>query len=80
MIVADTDVLIDAMRGRKPSAARIRAELGAGTLATTAITAFELRSGAKSKTAAESVEALLEGVVILTLDERAANRRSGSAA
>ncbi|MFO7893953.1 MAG: PIN domain-containing protein, partial [Longimicrobiales bacterium] len=59
MIVADTDVLIDALRGRDPAAERIHHELGTGALATTAITAFELRSGARRDQERAAVEKLL---------------------
>ena len=74
MIVADTDVLIDALRGRAPAAERIELELETGGLATTAISAFELRSGAKSEDAAAAIEALLAAMMILPFDERAAER------
>ena len=78
MIVADTDVLIDALNGRAPSAERIKLELGGGALATTAITVFELRSGAKSTKASEQIETLLAGVTILPFDERAADRAASA--
>lgn len=74
MIVADTDVLIDALRGRAPAAQRIELELETGGLATTAISAFELRSGARSEVAAASIETLLAALVILPFEERAAER------
>jgi predicted nucleic acid-binding protein len=48
MIVADSDVLIDALRGRQPAMDRITTELKAGGLATTVVNAFELLSGARS--------------------------------
>lgn len=74
MIVADSDVLIDALRGRSPAAERIEVELGTGALGTTAITAFELRSGARSPRAAAQVETLLAALPILPFDEEAAER------
>lgn len=43
MMVADTDVLIDYLRGLERSAQRIAFEIEQGHLATTAVTAFELR-------------------------------------
>lgn len=46
MIIADSDVLIDALHGKEPSASRIAHEIRQGTLATTSITSFELLSGA----------------------------------
>lgn len=76
MIVADSDVLIDALRGRAPAAPRVDLELAHGALATTAITAFELRSGARTARARERVETLLAALPILPLDEPAADRAS----
>lgn len=74
MIVADSDILIDALRGHSPAAERIGIELEAGALGTTAITAFELRSGSRSPRASAQVEALLAALVILPFDEEAADR------
>ena len=44
MIVADSDVLIDFLRGKGPGVKRVALELATSTFATTAITAFELRA------------------------------------
>ena len=74
MIVVDTDVLIDALRGRPDARRRVDLELRTGALATTSVSAFELRSGARSGTAAEKVEALLDALTILPFDEEAADR------
>ncbi len=71
MIVADTDVLIDVLRGREPAVARVSAAITAGTLATTTITTFELRSGARTGKEVAAIEALLAGLSILSFDERA---------
>ena len=76
MIVADSDVLIDALRGRSPAAERIDLELGTGSLATTAITALELRSGARSARASDRIETLLAALPILPFDEDSAGRAS----
>jgi len=70
MIVADTDVLIDFLRGREP-AARVSAAIAAGALATTAITAFELRSGARTAKETTATEGLLAGLSVLPFDARA---------
>ena len=78
MIVADTDVLIDALRGRSPAAERIALELGTGQLATTAITAFELRSGARESPASAQVDTLLRALVVLSFDEVAAERAAAA--
>ena len=48
MIIADTDVLIDTLKGKEPSASRVIEELVKGQLATTTITVFELRAFAAS--------------------------------
>jgi predicted nucleic acid-binding protein len=72
VIVADSDVLIDALRGRDPAARRISLELEAGGLATTAISAFELLSGAPSERARNQVERFLAALVILPFDDAAA--------
>lgn len=75
LTVADSDVLIDALRGREAARDRIAFELRSGTLATTSITLFELRSGSlKAAGAAEAVEALLRPLAILPVDEAAAVR------
>lgn len=73
LIIADSDVLIDALRGRTSAAGRIDRELASGALATTAITAFELRIGAGSDQAAGQVETLLAPLTIVPFDERAAD-------
>jgi predicted nucleic acid-binding protein len=74
LLVADSDVLIDALRGRAPSARRIEIELETGALATTAVSAFELRSGATSADATASIEIVLAAMIILPFEERAAER------
>lgn len=71
MIVADTDVLIDALRGHEPGRRRLEIELGTGRLATTAVTAFELLSGCRTARESERVETLLAALRILALDEAA---------
>ena len=76
MIVADSDVLIDALRGRSPAVERIDRELARGSLATTAISVFELRSGAPSEDAEERVEAVLAPLHVLPLDAAAARAAS----
>lgn len=65
MIIADTDVLIDTLRGREPTASRVMAALEADALATTTISAFELWSGASSARANEAVSALLAPLELL---------------
>ncbi len=70
MLIADSDVLIDGLRGRDPSRGRIAREIRAGSLATTSVNVFELLSGARSRNEAEKVERLLGALTILPFDER----------
>jgi predicted nucleic acid-binding protein len=72
VIVADSDVLIDALRGREAAKQRIHGELASGALATTAITVFELLSGASSDRVRRQVGMLLEACVLLPVDDAAA--------
>ena len=71
MIVADSDVLIDYLRGRDPGCTRITQELQQD-LATTAVSAFELLSGARNARQREKVGTLLAAIHILPLDAAAA--------
>ncbi|MDQ3265274.1 MAG: type II toxin-antitoxin system VapC family toxin [Myxococcota bacterium] len=72
MMLADSDVLIEFLRGREPAAARIRIELGTGRLCTTTITSFELRSGARTARDERRVATLLDAMNVLNLDEASA--------
>ncbi len=67
MIVADTDVLIDFLRGTKPMADRIAIELGTNSFGTTTVSAFELRSGARSDRQRRVVDELLAALRVLPL-------------
>jgi predicted nucleic acid-binding protein len=71
MMVADSDVLIDFLRGREPVCGRIALELEHG-LATTAVNAFELKSGARRDRHLEKVELLLDALQIVPVDAEAA--------
>ena len=71
MIVADTDVLIDALRGREPVAQRIAEEVENGALATTVLSAFELLGGSGEEAERRKVEDLLAALRILALDSEA---------
>ncbi len=73
MIVADSDVLIDALRGREPFESRIAEVLATDSLATTAVSAFELLSGAKTETALTKVRQLLAPLEILPIDAAASS-------
>lgn len=70
MMIADTDVLIDFLKG-KGAASRIRLELE-HRLATTSITAFELWTGAKGRKQEHAIETLLQALVILPLERDSA--------
>jgi len=65
MIIADTDVLIDFLRGRGPGAKRVALELETRSFATTAISAFERRSGARTANQRRAIDALLDAMTIL---------------
>ncbi len=61
MVVADSDVLIDALdRGREPAASRVAALIRSGDLATTAVSLYELTAG--PRTTAAQLE-LLQGAL-----------------
>ena len=72
MIVADSDVLIDALRGQEPSRRRIELELRSGQLATTCVNAFKLLSGGRRERERKAVDQLLGALVIFPFDEAAA--------
>jgi len=65
MIIADTDVLIDFLRGNGDSAKRIAIELESRSFGTTAITAFEIRAGARTARQKSAVDTLLDAMNIL---------------
>jgi len=72
MILADTDVLIDALRGHEPARGRVAEALDLGALATTSITVFELTSGARSDKQAAAIDDLLAAMPRLPFDDEAA--------
>jgi predicted nucleic acid-binding protein len=74
MTVADTDVLIDYLRGHGEVAEQVAEALVKG-LQTTAVTAFELWAGSVGSRRREAaVETLLGAIDILPLDAAAARR------
>jgi tRNA(fMet)-specific endonuclease VapC len=73
VFVADTDVLVDFLRG-VGEAGRVRLELQTGRLCTTSITAFELWAGANRPQEINAVETLLRATPILSLDPSSARR------
>lgn len=74
MMIADSDVLIDFLRGHDPWAGRIELEIKTGQLATTAINNFELLSGAKSDAELEKVSRLLAALTVLGVSPEASER------
>jgi tRNA(fMet)-specific endonuclease VapC len=68
MMLADSDVLIDFLRGKGPGTERIALEVGTGRLHTTTINAFELLSGATNSKDKAKVATLLAALVVLPLD------------
>lgn len=72
MIVADTDVLIDYLRGHEPARTRVAGAIQLGTLATTAVSAFELLIGGRTARERKGVDELLAVMLaVLPLDEEA---------
>ncbi len=67
MMIADTDVLIDALRG-KGAAERMRIEIATGQLATSVISVFELWSGARTDRDREAIERLLGALTLLPIE------------
>jgi tRNA(fMet)-specific endonuclease VapC len=65
MIIADSDVLIDFLRGKGDWARRVAVELETRSFGTTALTAFEIRSGARTARQKKAVDTLLEAMTIL---------------
>jgi tRNA(fMet)-specific endonuclease VapC len=72
-IVADTDVLIDFLAAREPSASRVGLELEHGSLKTTAVTRFELLAGARTARQQALVRELLDAIPALPLDAHGAD-------
>lgn len=73
LTVADTDVLIDALRGRGESE-RVADALRAGRLATTSISLFELLSGAAEPAEENRIRMLVAAMTLLPFDAAAAER------
>lgn len=73
ILIADTDVLIDFLAGRNPVADQIAAELERGTLFTTAVTRFEMLSGARTVPQERRIRQLLDALPTLPLDTRTAD-------
>jgi predicted nucleic acid-binding protein len=77
MIIVDSDVLIDALAGRKPSVDQVSRGLEAGSLATTAISVFELLSGARTPGDLDRIETLLGALAVIPFDAAAGRAAAG---
>jgi tRNA(fMet)-specific endonuclease VapC len=73
LIIADTDVLIDYLKGSRPAADQISSYRRSDNLQTTAITCFELLSGARGS-AGDRARRLVETIPVLPLDRESAAR------
>jgi predicted nucleic acid-binding protein len=75
VVVADTDILIDALERREPvAAARVRALASRGELLTTAVTLFELTAGPRTTAAQlELIQAELASVEVLPITRGSAD-------
>ena len=74
MIFADTDVLINFLGGLPPAADHVTGELVRNNLATTAITRFELLSGARGQRELHETQRLLDTIHNAPLSNAAADR------
>jgi tRNA(fMet)-specific endonuclease VapC len=74
LILADTDVLIDYLAGIEPIQAQIARYAEASRLQTTAVTCFELLSGAGVGKKGDAIRDLLHALTVLPLDREAATR------
>jgi tRNA(fMet)-specific endonuclease VapC len=77
VILADTDVLIDYLAGVQPIAAQILRYVESDQLKTSAVTCFELLSGAAAGARGDAVRSLVAELDILPLDRDAAEHAAG---
>lgn len=73
MILLDSDVLIDYLRGREPVRTALQKLFSAGRLRTTVINQFELLAGSRQTAQGRSVADLLAVLKILDLDTESAS-------
>lgn len=74
MILADTDVLIDYLTGVQPAEDQVRKYIQSDSLQTSAITCFELLSGARANQRGAKARDFVEAVPVLPLDRESAGR------
>ena len=72
MIIAGTDVLIDFLVGAQPVADQIAGYIETEQLQTTAVTSFELLSGADRSKRGQAARRLIDALDVLPLDRDAA--------
>jgi predicted nucleic acid-binding protein len=72
VIIADTDVLIDYLAGAQPAADQVKAYAESDGLQTSAVTCFELLSGARDGKRGDRVRRLMAAIPVLPLDRAAA--------
>jgi tRNA(fMet)-specific endonuclease VapC len=72
LILADTDVLIDYLADVQPSTDLVREYIASDNLQTTAISCFELLSGAGPGRRGDKVRTLVEAIPVLPLNREAA--------
>ncbi|MBI4704654.1 MAG: type II toxin-antitoxin system VapC family toxin [Deltaproteobacteria bacterium] len=72
MIVADTDALVDFLRGREPGATAVAAARHEAELATTVVSVTELTQGVRNERHGRAVRALLDELRVLRLGRAAA--------
>lgn len=74
MIIVDTDVLIDYLAGVPPITNELMRYIDSDRLWTTAVSCFELLSGAEEGKRGDSVRHLVDSLSVLPLDRAAAQR------
>ncbi|MGH9528320.1 MAG: type II toxin-antitoxin system VapC family toxin [Terriglobales bacterium] len=74
MILADTDVLIDFLAGVQPSSDQVMQYVQSDRLQTSAVTCFELLTGAQEGKRGDSIRRLVSAVPVLSLDRESAAR------
>jgi tRNA(fMet)-specific endonuclease VapC len=74
LILADTDVLIDYLAGTHSVAERVKSYVESDSLQTTAVSCFELLSGADGGRRGDDVRRLIAAIPVLALDREAATQ------
>ena len=74
MILADTDVVIDYLNGIDPIERRVRDYIQSDSLQITAVSCFELLSGARKDKRGEKVRSFVAAISVISLDLESAAR------